>query len=620
MLYFYNMKFIAPLFVLIFSFGTISAKKMLINELVIQPSFWWTDMKWDTVSFLLHSPNGIKEVKAISRLNKIISTNKINDKYTILKVIASKRENISVTGIDNNGIPFRNTIPIYNDTSNYEPKGFSPSDLVYLIMPDRFANGNPDNDTVPGMEPKNRANVGGRHGGDLQGIINHLDYIKKLGVTAIWLTPFQEMNDKSGSYHGYGMSNLYQTDPRYALGKTGFKLETKQNLFFQKYCEEVHKNNMKIIMDVVPNHIGIAHPWMNPTTSLPEWIHDSAVRCNFEMTSLTDPYSTTRDRDQMEKGWFVPSMPDLNQQNQDLCNYLIQCHIWWIKTMHIDGLRIDTQPFNDRNFMTQWATALKQEFPQLSLVGENWCVINNVLFPAYYQANAKNSDGYNSQIESVMDFPIFENIITSLNNNDFKHLYRTLGQDFVYADASKNFVFLGNHDTERFFTSIKENYAKFKQGIILNATLRGIPQLYYGDEILMTGVKGINDGIMRKDMPGGWPDDTFNIFENPLDNEAYNFTSQVFNWRKGQTILHKGTFKHQLPQNNVYAYSRTYKNKSILVLLNANAKESPINLENYKDLVVTYKKWKIATFEDNSKTSKENLSLPANGYLVLELE
>jgi neopullulanase len=604
-------------FSIIFSKDTF-ARRIMQTVVTVEPANWWADMELDTVSFLVYCKNGIKSIDEVSKNAQKISIRNINENYAIVTCKINSEGSIRIFGIDNRGSAFNKMIPILKNKKEYTPKGFSTSDLVYLIMPDRFANGNPNNDDVAGMEKSNRVAPDGRHGGDLQGIIKHLDYIKQLGVTAIWTTPFQEMNDQQGSYHGYGMSNLYATDARYASGD---RLNTtNNNEIFKQYTEACHNSNIKVIMDVVPNHIGIAHPWVNGKTALWDWIHDSTQSCNFEMTTINDPYSTEKDRQSMENGWFVKSMPDLNHQNKDLCNYIIQSHIWWVKSMNIDALRIDTQPFNDRKFISDWARALKKEFPSINLVGENWCVINTPSYPAYYQSGSHNKDGYDSKVESIMDFPVFESLINSLKNNDMKILYRTLGQDFIYSNPNKNFVFFGNHDTERFYTSIKEDYAKYKIGVILNATLRGIPQLYYGDELLMTGPKGINDGLMRKDMPGGWDGDSINVFDSPEKILSYQFTSKVFNWRKNNEVIHLGTFKHSLPKNNIYAYTRTYKNKAVLIVINMGDQDFTYNINDYNSLLTQkYSKANIENFDTNNENLTHAQKIKANGFMVVSL-
>jgi neopullulanase len=581
----------------------------------IEPPYWWVGMQQDTVQFLISTHSLDKDTKiATDRKDiQIIDVHIFNSNYVAVVVVLNQQTQAGECNFYLNNKAISTTFKI---REGYTPKGYGPQDVVYLIMPDRFANGNAANDVIKGMEPTNRDDVGGRHGGDLQGIIDHLDYIKNLGITTIWLTPFQEMNQKKGSYHGYGMSNLYETDARFAAGKIGSPLN---NLKYQQLVNACHQNDIKVIMDAVPNHIGESHPWFNSFPRLSQFMHDSS-QCNFAMPANTDPYASPKDKYSFEKGWFVPSMPDMNQSNKYQNRYMIQNHIWWMEAMKIDGIRMDTQPFNDRAFVTAWNNAIFKEYPTSATVGESWGY--ETWLPQYYQANETNKDKYNSGMYGVMDFPVFNAIVDGLKNNDAQKLYTVLAQDFLYDYPERNFIFFGNHDTERFFTSVKENENKYRMGLMMWATLRGTPQLYYGDELAMTGPKGINDGLMRKDMPGGWRQDKKNIFtgegydETSMAWRSKNFTQKLLQWRLKHPVIFDGKTMHFFPKNNVYTYSRYNAENAILVISNFNNKPQSIDLNDYLDMTNKYKRvvsWDGKLIRDNK------LVLEKEQTIILEL-
>ncbi len=596
-----NKSVIAPFFCACF-FINLLAKA----QVQVEPPFWWKDMVQDTLSLLITANNFNSNTNCTCKNVPFLKTKVWNSKYASVTTSLKNFREDSLYITCSNGINI--TVPILQKEP-HNPNGFNSSDVVYLIMPDRFANGNTANDKVPGFENTNRSKIDGRHGGDLQGIIDNIDYIKNLGVTALWLTPFQEMNQKEGSYHGYGMSNLYQTDPRFGAGVPNSNLN---NLKYKQFVAACHQKGLKVIMDVVPNHIGADHPWWSQQPRLTQFVHDSTM-CNFIMPATTDINASKKDKISFEKGWFVPSMPDLNQDNSYLNNYLIQNHIWWMQEMKIDALRLDTQPFNERNFITKWNNAIIQQYPNTTIVGEAWGM--QPWLPKYYQGNKTNKDGYNSGLSSVMDFPVFNSLIEALKTNDATKFYEVIAQDFMYEDANKNFVFFGNHDTERFFTSIKEDEKKLRMGITLWATLRGIPQLYYGDELAMTGVKGINDGLMRADMPGGWPGAYENIFTGNGFNEkdiawrTLQFTQKILQWRSKSTPIFNGKTMHFAPKNNVYVMIRYEQNKAIAIVSNFGKQAQAINLNNYLEELGSFKNRRIVFGGKNTEEVDGETSL-----------
>jgi neopullulanase len=541
----------------------------------IDPPNWWQAMQNDTLQLLVYGNNiGNMQVKTRTNDAQIISVNNENQDYLIvyLKLAKTIAANYIQLEFYNKNKTINYNYPILPNLKNWQPIGFNNADVVYLLMPDRWANGAKKNDHIEDMEQTDIAKIDGRHGGDLQGMMQHLDYLKDLGVTTIWPTPVQEMNQAKGSYHQYGMSNFYAIDPRFGLGNVA---DSINNNLYKQFVTEAHNKNLKVIMDVVMNHIGYDHYWMQHTPRIKNWVHDSTI-CNFDMPAITDPHASNQDIESMEKGWFVPSMPDLNQNNKDLANYMIQNTIWWINFAHLDAVRLDTAPFSEKNFLTKWSKTLKNEFPTLGIVAEVWSENNHPSDIGYWQQNPKNIDGYNSGLESVMDLPLFETLTTAIRDNNARKVYMHITHDNAIPDADANFILLGNHDTERFFTTINENENKYKLGMMMLATLRGTPQLYYGDELLYTGKKGINDGLMRADMQ----------FEkyNQKQQDALLFTKQLLAWRKTCEVVNGGKMIHYLPQNNVYVYARIKNNKSILVLCNFDNKPQQLSTSRFEEV------------------------------------
>ncbi len=461
-------------------------------------------------------------------------------------------------------------------------RGFNSSDVIYLLMPDRFANGDTTNDNVVGMtEQLNRNNPGGRHGGDLRGIIDHIDYLHGLGVTGIWLNPFLENNQQHSSYHGYSTTDFYRSDPRYG-----------SNEEFRQLVAEAHKKGMKVVMDMIFNHIGSFHWWMKDLPSK-DWIHqfDTLTRTNYHASTYMDPYAAESDRMLMEKGWFDVTMPDLNQSNHLVETYLIQTSLWWIAFSDLDGIRMDTYPYPHPDMMARWAKRVEEEFPGFFIVGEVW--YDDPAQISYWALNKKNSDGYRSNLPSVTDFPVcfathraFEGILNPADG--LSGLYNVLSQDFLYPEPLRNVIFLDNHDMTRFYTQTGKSLSAYKMGLSFIMTTRGIPQLYYGTEIVMEGDKSLGDGRLRDDFPGGWPGDTKNVFAatglSDVEKEALAFTRLILNWRKSKEVIHTGNLKHYIPTDGVYVYFRYNCNESVMVIINTNQKESrTISGEKYAE-------------------------------------
>jgi glycosidase len=463
-------------------------------------------------------------------------------------------------------------------------KGYDSSDFIYLIMPDRFANGDPTNDSHPDLhEQSNRKDPWGRHGGDLQGIIDHLDYIAQLGVTAIWNTPVLEDNDPKGSYHMYAASDVYQIDRRFG-----------SNEKYKQLSAELKKRNMKLIKDYVVNHWGLEHYMIQDLPSK-DWINqwDEFTPSSHAKEIFSDPYAAEVDVKQLVNGWFVDSMADLNQKQPQLLKYLTQNAIWWIEYADLSGLRVDTYPYNSRDEVTLWSKAIMDEYPNFSIVAESWVI--NPIHLSYWQKDSPIAamSGFNSQVTHVKDFALFaavQEVFTEKTpwwDQKMNKIYKVFQNDFVYANPNDLMVFLENHDTTRINELV--DFENYKLMTTLLATVRGVPQTYYGTEISIKGSKEKGDADLRKDFPGGWPDDLRSAFtpigRTPTENKYFDFTAQLFNWRKSEPVIHYGKTMHYAPQNEVYVYFRYTDTKSVMVILNANDEAQTLDLSRYKQRI-----------------------------------
>lgn len=468
-----------------------------------------------------------------------------------------------------------------------EVKGFTSEDVLYLIMPDRFANGNPENDVVDGMREKkvDRADAFARHGGDIRGISSHLDYIADLGVTAIWLNPTQENDMESGSYHGYAITDYYQIDRRFG-----------SNEDFCALVEKAHEKNLKVVMDMIFNHCGSENYLFRDKPSK-DWFNyrSNYVQTSFKTASVMDIHASAFEKKIATDGWFTSVMPDFNQRNRHVARYLIQSSIWWIEYAGINGIRQDTHPYADFDFMSQWCKEVLDEYPYFNIVGETW--LNSNVLVSYWQKDSKLAAPLNSNLPTVMDFPLqalinqaFDEETGEWGGGLYK-LYDYQTQDLVYANPMNLLTFLDNHDTSRFAQTdeMAKNLKRYKQAMVFLLTTRGIPQIYYGTEILMTGDKGKGDGDLRKDFPGGWQGDTRNCFakngRTALENEAFEFTRQLLNWRKGNQVIGKGSLKHYSIQNGVYVYQREFNGKSVVIIMNGTDDSKELDLAPYQEIL-----------------------------------
>ena len=566
------MKRIIQVLALLVLAAQLPAQKQLIER--VDPPSWFTGMKDDALQLMVYGMNiGSYDVKTDYpgvEVKTLVRTENPNYLFVNLKISDEAAPGTVTLTFTSGKKKLTHSYPLLARPAG-PARGLNSSDVIYLLMPDRFANGDTTNDNVAGMtEQLNRSDPGGRHGGDLRGIMSHLDYLNSLGVTGIWLNPFLENNQQRSSYHGYSTTDYYKSDPRYG-----------SNEEFRELVAEAHKRDMKVVMDMIFNHIGSFHWWMNDLPSK-DWIHqfDEFTRTNYRASTYMDPYASESDKMLMEKGWFDVTMPDLNQSNPLVETYLIQTSLWWIAFSDLDGIRMDTHPYPQPDMMARWAKRVEDEFPGFFIVGEVW--YDDPALSSYWALNKVNPDGYRSNLPSLTDLPLcfathraFEG---KLNPTDaLSKLYNLLSQDFLYPEPLRNVIFLDNHDMTRFFTQTGNNLDAYKMGLSFIMTTRGIPQLYYGSEIVMEGDKSLGDGRLREDFPGGWPGDTKSVIAgtglSEQEKEALDFTKRVLNWRKTKEVIHTGKLKHYIPNDGVYVYFRYNCEESVMVIINLNDKE-----------------------------------------------
>jgi glycosidase len=461
--------------------------------------------------------------------------------------------------------------------------------MIYLLMPDRFANGNPANDShKDAAEEANRKSPYGRHGGDIQGVINHLDYIRELGATAVWPTPLLFDNEPSASYHGYACADYYRIDPRFG-----------SNDLYRAMVAEAHRQGIKWIMDMVPNHCGAAHWWMS---DLPfaSWVNrfPAYTQSNYQMATQSDPHASAYDSNLCTRGWFDRPMPDMNLANPFVQQYLSQMAIWWVEYADLDGLRVDTYPYSDKQGIAAWTKSIMDEYPHLNIVGEAW--LSMPAFIAYWQADVGNRDGYNSNLPSVMDFSLQDNLIKALSQDSLPawdegmiKVYTSIAQDFVYANPNNLLIFAENHDTNRLAWLLKGKKEKHKMVMALLATMRGIPQLYYGSEWMMQNKAKQGHGEERLDMPGGWPGDRRSVFEESgrtqEENDVFSYAKKLFTWRKTATVIHDGKLMQLVPiDNNCYVYFRYTATEMVMVVINNCSEAKTISWPRFAEMTDGY--------------------------------
>lgn len=608
------------LIVFLFSWGGgQAARAMEIKK--VAPSFWWAGMKNPELQILLYGENLALSDVSVSGEGIFLkeTVRQDNPNYLLLYLDLSEAKAQTFQILLKNGkkklqIPYELKSRVRRGE---DVKGFTSEDVLYLIMPDRFANGCPENDVIDGMREKtvNRADGFARHGGDIQGISSHLDYIADLGVTAIWLNPTQENDMESGSYHGYAITDYYQIDRRFG-----------SNEDFCALVEKAHEKDLKVVMDMIFNHCGSENYLFKDKPSK-EWFNyrSNYVQTSFKTASVMDIHASAYEKKIATDGWFASVMPDFNQRNRHVARYLIQSSIWWIEYAGINGIRQDTHPYADFDFMSQWCKEVLDEYPYFNIVGETW--LNSNMLVSYWQKDSKLAAPLNSNLPTVMDFPLqalmnqaFDEETGEWGGGLYK-LYDYQTQDLVYANPMNLLTFLDNHDTSRFAQTdeMAKNLKRYKQAMVFLLTTRGIPQIYYGTEILMTGDKGKGDGDLRKDFPGGWQGDTRNCFakngRTALENEAFEFTRQLLNWRKGNQVIGKGSLKHYSIQNGVYVYQREFNGKSVVVIMNGTDDSKELDLTPYQEILPRENAFDVLTGKNVNLSGK--LCLDGRENLIL---
>lgn len=593
----------------------INAQNITLNR--VEPPNWWIGMENTQLQLLVYGEN-ISETKPIISydgvtINSVTKLESNNYLFIDLTILNNTKEGVfDIIFTSNNGkeLVYKYDLKSKKERNNSN-QTVDASDVIYLITPDRFSNGDSTNDSTDDtLEKVDRSNKDGRHGGDIKGIINHLDYIQNLGVTTLWLNPFLENDQPKYSYHGYGISDFYKTDSRFGDNKD-----------FKDLVDLSHQKGMKIIMDQVFNHCGSGHWWMNDLPS-ENWLNQWEIftRSNFTNIAASDPHVSQSDYNLFTKGWFDTNLPDLNLDNPFLATYLIQNSIWWIEYSNLDGIRMDTYPYPDKKVMAKWMQTIKAEYPNFYIVAETWEAKASSL--SYWNKGGINNDGYTSYVNSVCDYPLYYSMLKAFGkeNNIYK-IYETLAEDFLYGDAYNNKIFNGNHDVGRLFTLLSEDIDKLKLSMVFILTTRGIPQLYYGDELVFEGDKP--DGQLRKDFPGGWKSDKRNAFtkegRTTQENEIYNYVSTILSWRKKAKEIHTGKLKHFQPIENIYIYFRYTTAESTMVIIN-NSKKSIDNysLERYKESLKGYTSG-IDIITNTKLSSLKTINLKANTALIIKL-
>lgn len=563
----------------------------------IDPTDWYVGMRNPQVQLMVYGKN-ITAVKEVTtdypgvRIDSVVRLDSPNYLLVYLNLQGAE-PGVMTLRFDKTKVTYQLKA---REKAGKERVGFTNADVLYMLMPDRFAQGEGHNPQVRGMRTykEDRTKPSLRHGGDLNGIREHLDYFCELGVTALWLTPVLENdspdteNDFS-TYHGYATTDYYKVDPRFGTNED-----------YRRLCDEAHAKGLKVVMDMIFNHSGYEHPWTKDMPSrdwlnTPEWLNgqqeDKYLQTSYKLTPVKDPYASKIDLRETTEGWFVPSMPDLNQHNPHLMRYLIQNSFWWIETVGIDGIRMDTYPYAYADAMAQWMKELDEEYPNFNTVGETW--VTDPAYTAAWQKDSKLSEE-NSYLKTVMDFSFFDKMNQAKNEETdawwegLNRLYGSFVYDYLYPNPSSVMAFIDNHDTDRFLGNGRDTLA-LKQALTLLLTVKRIPQLYYGTEILMNGTKEVTDGNVRKDFPGGFPGDQHNAFtqegRTKAEQDMFRWTSRLLHWRQGNDIITKGSQTQFIPYHGIYVIARQYQGRTALTILNGTSKPATMDVKRYAEVI-----------------------------------
>ena len=611
----------------------------------IDPTDWYVGMKNPQLQLMVYGKN-IRDVKSVTTAYPgvvVDSLVRLDSPNYLLVYINLKDAKAGEMTLNFDGKKVRYQLKD-RAMAGVDRYGFSNADVLYMLMPDRFANGSVKNDQLKGMNTYrvDRSEPSLRHGGDLEGIRQHLDYFNQLGVTALWLTPVLENNspdnNKYSTYHGYATTDYYKVDPRFGT-----------NDEYRKLVAEAHQHGLKVVMDMIFNHCGFEHPWVSDMPSkdwfnTPEWLeetknvgrdattgqpngtpaaNDKYLQTSYKLTPVLDPYASKVDFHETVDGWFVPSMPDLNQRNPHVIRYLIQNSEWWIESVGIDGIRMDTYPYADRDAMALWMKTLDEEYPNYNTVGETW--VTEPAYTAAWQKDSKLSEK-NSYLPTVMDFAFFDRINSAKNEetddwwNGMNRIYNVFCYDYLYPNPKSVMAFVENHDTDRFLGEGKDTLA-LKQALALLLTVNRTPQLYYGTEVLMNGTKSVTDGNVRKDFPGGWAGDKHNAFtaegRTQAENQMFDWLSRLLHWRQGNEVITKGKQTQFCPQKGVYVIARQYKGKNVMTIINGKKEANELNVSRYAEIIGKAEK---ATDVTNGRTVliNKNVKLRPRQTMILE--
>ncbi|SKC04813.1 Glycosidase [Soonwooa buanensis] len=612
----------------IFTVLSISVATLYFGQIQkVEPAFWWKGMKNPELQILVYGKDIAKNEIELSDNVQIKKITKTENPNYVFVTVNTNEINVPKFNINlKNGKKLINsyTYELKNRATNSANRdSFSSKDVFYLLMPDRFANGDPKNDnTKDTFDKANRQDKDGRHGGDIAGIIKNLDYLNELGITTIWSTPLLEDNEPKTSYHGYAQSDYYRIDPRYG-----------SNEDYKKLGDELHKRDMKLVMDYVTNHWGSKH-WLIKDLPAKDWIHywkegekeNGFKRSNYRMTSQFDTNASKIDAENCMDGWFDTTMPDMNQSNPLVLNYMVQNAIWWIEYAGLDGLRVDTYSYNDKKGIAEWTKRITDEYPKFNIVGEVW--MHDQAQMSYWQKDSKIAaiQNYNSHLPSVMDFTLHDAIGQVFKeesgwDSGMQKVYDNFTNDFLYPNIDNILVFAENHDTQR-FNELYPDFKDYQLAMSLLMTIRGIPQIYYGSEIGMKGDKNKGDGDIRRDFPGGWAGDSNNAFTSAgrtADQSKYfDFTKKLLNWRKTQNVIHTGKTLHYVPENNVYVYFRYDDKKRVMVVLNNNKLDQKLDLKRFSEGLDKFTKGKDILSNTEISLSG-NLDIKGKSAMIIEL-
>ena len=592
----------------------------------VEPPFWWTGMQrkelqllvyGDSISsFAVKSQNSGLSVASIERTD--------NKNYLFINLVVSENAKSGEYPLEfwsegNKQATYHYSLRTRRKDSAAR-NGFSPKDVIYLITPDRFANGNLDNDQVKGYrEGVDRENHDGRHGGDIKGIIDNLDYIEEMGFTQIWLNPVLENAHPKVTYHGYSTTDYYKVDPRFG-----------SNLLYKDLSNQAAERGIGLIKDVILNHIGTEHWWLKDLPSS-DWLNNpnDYSQTSHRREALHDPHGTQEDIDAFANGWFVPTMADLNQRNPLVANYLIQNCIWWTEYANLSGLRVDTYSYSDKAFLGEFTKRMMAEYPNYNIVAEEWSVSPNIV--SYWQRGNQTHDGYHSELPSLMDFPLQDVLVKGLTEKEtwsdgLRKLYELIATDFVYPDSDNLVVFPDNHDMSRIHTQLKHDVDLTKIAVGFFATVRGIPQYFYGTEILMDNRDSGSHGVIRTDFPGGWPDDNANGFTGKgmtnQQSEMQLFTKRLLNWRKSSKAIHSGKMTHYSPVDGIYVYFRHSEkdNDKVMIIINKSQQHQSLDNRRFKSMINS-KELSLSVVDILSKEKvslEKKIHLPAKSIRILQ--